>query len=111
MTQLKIKIKKGDTVKVMSGKFKGKTGTVEKKLIDKKNPNKCKVHVSGVTMKKHVKPSQEDAGGIKDIPYPLNICKVMYMLADGTTTRIGKKTLDDGTKVRYAKKTGEVLEG
>lgn len=101
----KFKIKKNDQVKVISGKDKGKTGRVLQ--IDRL---KGRVIVEGVNMvKKTQKPkSQNDKGGIIDIEAPLHISNVMLMTKDGKTTRAGYR-LDNKEKVRFAKKTGEVL--
>jgi len=112
MTKLKYKIKTGDKVVVITGKFKGITGLVLSKIIDDTNVNKCRITVEGCTVKKHVKPSQADPdGGIKDIPAKIHISNVAFVANNDEKSKIGRKFLDDGTKVRYAKKTGEILEG
>ena len=104
---MKLKLKKGDKVVVITGKDKGKTGEITKVLV-KEN----KVIVSGINMaKRHTKPSQENAGGIISKEMPINISNVAFM--DPKTqkaTRLGVKMDKDGHKVRVAKKSGEVVD-
>ena len=99
-----LKIKKGDTVKVIAGKDKDKEGKVI--AVNQKDG---KVVVEGVNMlTKHTKPSAfNQNGGIIHQEGPIDISNVMY-LHNGKTTRIGFK-VEDGKKVRYAKSTGEVI--
>ena len=103
---MKLKIKKGDKVVVITGKDKGKTGEVTKVLVQEN-----KVIVSGINMaKRHTKPSQESAGGIISKEMPIQISNVAYV--DPKTnkpTRLGIKIDKDGRKVRVAKKSGEVI--
>lgn len=98
------KIKKGDTVRVITGVEKGKEG----KVLEVKNG---KVKVEGVNkVKKHVKPNQANAkGGIIEEEAAFDISNVMYVM-DGEVTRIGFRTEDGKRKVRYAKKTGAVID-
>ena len=100
-----MKIKKGDTVRVIAGKDKFKEGKVSS--VDKKNN---KVTVEGVNMRtKHTKPSaQNQEGGIVRQEGPIDISNVMYV-HKGTATRVGIKMNGD-KKVRYAKSTGEVID-
>jgi large subunit ribosomal protein L24 len=103
------KIKKGDRVVILSGKDKGKHGEVTKSM-----PREGKVVVSGVNiMTRHKKPSQQDPnGGLQKIEAPLHVSKVA--LEDpktGKPTRVGFKVLEDGRKVRVAKRSGEVING
>ncbi|HIV25565.1 MAG TPA: 50S ribosomal protein L24 [Candidatus Scatomonas pullistercoris] len=102
---MSVKIKKGDTVKVIAGKDKDKEGKVLS--VDAK---KNKVIVEGINMiTKHTKPSMQDQqGGIVNKEAPIDISNVMY-LHKGKVTRIGYK-VEDGKKVRVAKTTGEVLD-
>lgn len=97
------KIKKGDTVKVIAGKDKGKEG----KVLSVKSG---KVVVEGVnTITKHAKPSQANPqGGIIHQEAAIDISNVMYV-NKGKVTRVGFK-LDGDKKVRYAKATGEVID-
>ena len=100
-----MKIKKGDTVKVIAGSSKGKEAKVLSVDIDKK-----KVVVEGVNMiTKHEKPSMANQqGGIVNKEAPINISNVMY-LHKGKPTRIGFKVEGD-KKVRVAKSTGETID-
>ena len=97
------KIKKGDTVKVITGKDKGKEG----KVLSVKDG---KVIVEGVnTVTKHAKPSQANPqGGIIHKEAAIDVSNVMYV-NKGKATRVGFK-LDGDKKVRYAKATGEVID-
>ena len=100
-----MKIKTGDTVKVIAGKDKDKEGKVLS--VDKKNG---RVVVEGVNMvTKHAKPSASNQqGGIINKEAPIDASNVMYV-QNGKATRIGYK-VEDGKKVRVAKKTGEVID-
>ena len=101
------KIKKGDNVVVLSGKDKGKTGTVTKSL-----PKDGKVIVAGVNVAtRHRKPSQANPqGGLEKIEAPMHISKVAIATAAGKQTRVRFET-QDGKKVRVAVKTGEKIDG
>ncbi|TGY87160.1 50S ribosomal protein L24 [Marinicauda algicola] len=100
------KVKKGDKVVVLVGRDKGKTGTVNKVM-----PDEDRVIVSGVNMvKRHQRPTQFQAGGIEEKEAPIHVSNVA--IADpktGEPTRVGFRT-EDGKKVRYAKKSGEVID-
>ena len=100
-----MKIKKGDTVKVIAGKDKDKEGKVI--AVDQKNGT---VLVEGVNMRtKHAKPSMANqAGGIVHQEGPIDASNVMYV-HKGKATRVGFK-LDGDKKVRVAKSTGEVID-
>ena len=100
-----MKIKTGDTVKVIAGKDKDKEGKVL--CVDKKTG---RVVVEGVNMvTKHAKPSASNQqGGIINKEAPIDASNVMYV-QNGKATRIGYK-VEDGKKVRVAKKTGEVID-
>ena len=100
-----MKVKKGDTVQVITGSDSGKSGRVIKVFL-----NKERIIVEGVNMvKKHARPTQENPqGGIIQKEAAIHISNVMF-IADGKPTRIGYKTLEDGRKVKYAKITGEVI--
>ena len=103
------KIKKGDSVFILSGKDKGKTGKVLKIL--KKSDAADKAIVEGVNIvKKHTKQSATQKGGIESVEMPLFISKLS--LIDPKTSkpsRVGFKFLKDGKKIRFAKKSGETL--
>lgn len=97
------KIKKGDTVKVITGKDKGKEG----KVIAVKDG---KVTVEGInTVTKHTKPNQVNPkGGIVSQEAAFDVSNVMYV-SKGNISRVGFK-VENGKKVRYAKATGEVID-
>ena len=100
-----MKIKKGDLVKVIAGKDKGKEGKVT--VVDVKNG---KVVVEGVNVvTKHTKPSAANQnGGIVTTEAPIDASNVM-LVVDGKATRVGFK-VEDGKKVRIAKATGKAID-
>ena len=100
-------VKKGDKVVVISGKDKGKQGTILAAY-----PKKNRVLVEGVNIvKKHSKPSQANPqGGIITKEAPIHVSNVMILdPKTGEPTRVGFK-VEDGKKVRIAKKSGELLD-
>ncbi|SJZ91838.1 large subunit ribosomal protein L24 [Pilibacter termitis] len=99
-------VKKGDKVKVITGKDKGKEGVVLSAL-----PKKDKVVVEGVNkVKKHQKPSQANPnGGIVEMEAAIHVSNVMVLDKNGVAGRVGYK-MDGDKKVRYNKKSGEVLD-
>ena len=103
--KMKTRIRKDDTVKVLTGKEKGKTGRVLK--IDRVSG---RIIVQGLNMVKKAakKKSQQDKGGIIEIEAPLHISNVAVTTKSGQVTKIGYK-FENGKKVRFARKTGEVL--
>lgn len=104
----KLRIKKEDTVMVISGKDKGKKGRVIAAF-----PRENRVLVEGVNMvKKHQKPSmQNQQGGIVTQEAPIHASNVMIVdPKTGEPTRIGYKVLDNGKKVRIAKKSGQQID-
>ena len=98
-----MKLRKGDTVIVISGKDKGKEGTVSRVM-----PRTNQIIVDGINVaKKHQKPKgANQQGGIIDRDMPLDASNVM-LVHKGKPTRVGYKTNSDGTKVRVARTTGE----
>ncbi|QQE74689.1 50S ribosomal protein L24 [Brevibacillus composti] len=101
-------VKKGDTVIVITGKDKGKKGRVLAAY-----PKKDRVLVEGINLiKKHSRPSQTNPqGGIVTQEAPIHVSNVSLIdPKSGKATRIGYKVLDNGQKVRYAKKSGEVID-
>lgn len=102
---VKIKIRKGDTVRVITGSHKGAEGEV---LRISKEDNKAVVE--GVNLvKKHNKPNaQNPQGGITEKEAPIHISNLSLLTSEGKTTRVGYR-MEEGTKVRYAKKTDEVI--
>jgi len=106
--QPKLHIKKGDTVKVITGEDKGKSGKVLE-IITEKN----KAIVEGINIvTKHQKPSAgKPEGGIKKTEASIHISNLMLVdPASGKTTRIGRKADDKGKLQRYSKKTGELIK-
>ncbi|QIL02065.1 50S ribosomal protein L24 [Sphingomonas sinipercae] len=101
------KIRKGDTVVVLSGKDKGKTGEVTKAM-----PKDGKVIVSGVNVAvRHRKPTQANPqGGLERREAPMHVSKVAVATADGKPSRV-RFEVRDGKKVRVAAKTGELING
>ena len=102
------KIKKGDRVVVLAGKDKGRQGTVLKVL-----PKEDRVFVGGVNMvKRHTRPRQSDPqGGIKHKEAALHISNVAFVdPKSGEPTRVGFR-MEGDKKVRFAKKSGEVIDG
>jgi large subunit ribosomal protein L24 len=102
------KIRKGDKVQVLAGKDKGKQGTVLEVRADNR------VIVGNINMvKKHVRPdpNKNEPGGIIDREAPLHASNVgLVDPASGKPARVGIKTLEDGRRVRYFKKSGEVAD-
>jgi large subunit ribosomal protein L24 len=101
------KIKKGDRVIVTAGRDKGKKGEVIKLMAEEN-----RALVSGVNMvKRHQKQTQRAQGGIVSKEAPVHLSNIAHVdPKDGTATRIGWKELNDGRKVRFAKKSGEVID-
>jgi len=103
-----LRIKKGDTVLVLSGKDKNKKGRILVVM-----PKKEKVIVEGVNIiKKHQKPSRKyPQGGIIEKEHPIHISKVLLICPKcDKPTRIGARFLEDGRKLRICKKCGEVID-
>ncbi len=103
----KFKIKRGDRVVVMVGRDKGKKGEVMRVLRKDR-----RAVVSGVNMiKRHTRPSTGDPGGIVQREAPVHLSNLaLEDPKDGQPTRVGFRFLDDGRKVRYAKRSGEVID-
>jgi len=104
----KLHVKKDDVVIVITGKDKGKKGRVIAAF-----PRENRVLVEGVNMvKKHTRPSQQNPqGGIIEQEAPIHVSNVMHVdPKTGKPTRIGYKVLDNGKKVRVAKRSGEVID-
>ena len=101
------KIRKGDPVVVLTGKDKGRTGTVTKVF-----PKEQRVLVGGLNMvQRHTRPSQGDPqGGIKNKEAPIHVSNVALVDSKGKPTRVGFR-VDGDKKVRIAKTTGEVING
>jgi large subunit ribosomal protein L24 len=102
-----MKIKKNDEVVVITGKDAGKTGRVLEAF-----PKENRLVVAGVNeAKKHQRPTQGSAGGIVVKNLSIHVSNVAILdPKDKKPTKVGYKTLKDGKKVRFAKKSGEVLD-
>ena len=103
----KFKLKTGDEVVVLSGKDRGKTGRIVRMV-----RGEDRAIVEGVNMvSRHTRPSQTEAGGIVQKEAAIHISNLAIAdPKDGTASRVGYKFLDDGRKVRFAKRSGEVLD-
>ncbi len=103
-----MKFKKGDKVVVMTGRDKGRTGSIQKMM-----RSEDRAIVQGVNMvKRHQKQTQTDEGGIISKEAPIHLSNLMHEdPTDGKPTRVGFKILNDGRKVRFAKRSGEVIDG
>ena len=101
------KIRKGDPVIVLSGRDKGKKGTVLTI-----NPKKRRAVVQGVNVaKRHTAPTQGDPGGIKDKELSIHLSNLAIEdPKTGEPTRVGFKVAKDGTKVRVARRSGEEID-
>ena len=103
----KLKLKKGDEVIVITGRDKGKKGSVLLVL-----PKKDRVIVQGVNMvKRHTRPTAAQSGGIVDKELPIHVSNIALIDPDGgKPTRVGFRILEDGRKVRVAKRSGEMID-
>jgi large subunit ribosomal protein L24 len=104
----KLKIKKGDKVVVITGKDKGKQGEVLRVF-----PAENRAVVGGINIsRRHTKQTAAQEGGIINKDMPIQISNLALRdPKDGKPTRVGYKTLGDGKKVRFAKRSGEVIDG
>ena len=108
---VKLKIKRGDRVVVLTGKDKGKQGEVER-VLKGDRPGDHKVVVSGVNrIKRHQKQTQTQQGGIIEREAPIHISNVALVdPKDNAPTRVGHTFLEDGQKVRFARRSGEIVD-
>jgi large subunit ribosomal protein L24 len=104
----KLKIKKGDRVVVIAGAYKDRERVRE---VLEVFPDKNRVIVDDVNMvKKHTRPTQDNPGGINEIPAPIHISNVMLVdPKSDEPTRVGRKEVD-GKLVRYSIKSGEIID-
>jgi large subunit ribosomal protein L24 len=101
------KIKKGDNVVVLAGRDKGKAGEVIQVM-----PAEERALVRGVNMvQRHQKPQGVNEGGIISKEAPIHLSNLAIADKDGKPTRVGFKKLDDGRKVRFAKRSGDLIDG
>ena len=103
----KLKIKKGDQVIVLRGKDKGKKGEVLRVI-----PKETRAVVQGVNViRRHTRPTQTQPGGIVEREASIHLSNLACVdPKTGDKTRVGYKFLDDGRKVRFAKRSGEVID-
>ena len=103
----KLKVKKGDTVVVITGRDKGKQGEVLRVF-----PAESRLVVQGVHVaRRHTRQSMGNPGGIVDKELTIHVSNVAHIdPSSGKPTRVGYKTLEDGRKVRVARRSGEVLD-
>ena len=104
----KLKIRKGDHVVVVTGKDKGKKGEVLKVM-----PAENRAVVKGVAMvRRHQRQTAAQEGGIISKEAPIHLSNLAYAdPKDGKPTRVGFKILDDGRKIRFAKRSGDPIDG
>jgi large subunit ribosomal protein L24 len=102
------KIKKGDKVVILTGRDKGKTGEVVQVM-----PKEERALVRGVNLaKRHQRQTAGQEGGIISKEAPIHLSNLAYAdPKDGKPTRVGFKVLDDGRKVRVAKRSGDLIDG
>ena len=103
-----LKIKRGDTVVVISGKEEGKRGEVERVL-----PKEDRVVVGGVNVRtRHARPTQNNQQGLYTFAAPIHVSNVMLVDPDsGEPTKVGYRFTDSGEKLRVSKKTGKDIDG
>jgi large subunit ribosomal protein L24 len=103
-----LKIRRGDTVRVISGKEKGKRGEVQKVI-----PKDNRVVVRGVNIRtRHARPTQQNQEGLYTFEAPMHISNVMLVDPDsGEPTRVGYRFTDSGEKTRVSKKSGKDIDG
>lgn len=101
-----LKVRRGDTVMVISGKEKGKRGEIERVI-----PAKNRVVVGGVNVRtRHARPSQQNQEGLFTFEAPIDASNVMLVDADGNPTRVGYRFDEAGKKVRVSKKSGKDID-
>jgi large subunit ribosomal protein L24 len=103
-----LKIRKGDTVVVISGKEKGERGEVREVL-----PRENRVVVGGINVRtRHARPTQNNQQGLYTFEAPIHVSNVMLVDPNsGEPTRVGHRFTDSGEKIRVGKKTGKVIDG
>jgi len=106
MNKKKLHVKTGDTVKVIAGDERGKTGRVTSVITEKQ-----KVVIEGLNLvTKHTKPSATNPqGGINKVEAPIHVSNVVLLDAKGNATKTARRKNSEGKTERYAKKTGEVI--
>jgi large subunit ribosomal protein L24 len=107
MSQPKLKVKKGDRVVVLAGRDKGKRGEILQVI-----PTENRAVVQGVNVvRRHQKQNAQQEGGIVAKEAPIHVSNIAVEdPSDGSPSRVGYKFLDDGRKVRFAKRSGETID-
>ena len=101
------KIRKGDSVVVLAGKDKGRTGEVIQVI-----PKESRALVQGINMvKRHQRQTQTQQSGIVNKEASIHLSNLAIAGSDGKPTRVGIRINKDGTKVRFAKRSGDVIDG
>jgi len=102
------RVRRGDTVVVVTGKEKGKRGEVEKVI-----PKKNRVVVKGVNVvTRHARPTQQNQEGLYTFEAPIHVSNVMLVDPDsGEPTKVGYRFTDSGEKVRVSKRSGKDIDG
>ena len=103
-----LRLKRGDTVVVISGKEKGKRGEIERVI-----PGKNRVVVGGVNVRtRHARPSQQNQQGLYHFEAPIDASNLMLVDPnDGEPTRVGYRFTDSGEKIRVGKRCGKDIDG
>jgi large subunit ribosomal protein L24 len=103
-----LRLKRGDTVVVISGKEKGKRGEVERVI-----PRENRIVVGGVNVRtRHARPSQQNQQGLYHFEAPIDASNVMLIdPTNGEPTRLGHRFTDSGEKIRVGKKSGKEIDG
>ncbi len=103
-----LKLKRGDTVVVISGKEKGKRGEIERVI-----PKEKRVVVGGVNVRtRHARPSQQNQQGLYTFAAPIHVSNVMLVdPSSGEPTKVGYRFTDAGEKIRVGKKSGRDIDG
>ena len=101
------KIKKGDNVVVLTGRDKGRSGEVLQVI-----PKEDRAVVRGINLvKRHTRQSAQSEGGIISKEATIHLSNLSHVGSDGKPTRVGFKILEDGRKVRFAKRSGDLIDG
>ncbi len=101
------KIKKGDNVVVLTGRDKGRSGEVLQVL-----PKEERAVVRGINLvKKHQRQTAQQEAGIVSKEATIHLSNLSHVGSDGKPTRVGFKILEDGRKVRFAKRSGDLIDG
>jgi large subunit ribosomal protein L24 len=101
------KIRKGDKVVVLTGKDRGKTGEVIRMI-----PSDDRAVVRGVNVaRRHQRQTPSQQGGIITKEMPIHISNIALAAADGKPTKVGFKVAKDGSRQRFAKRTGDLIDG